>query len=393
MSAARSVLLVARRELIQRVRSPIFVVSLLMLVVLVAAVIALPALFGNGARQVGLVDPPTPALEQIVTTEADRSGLTVEITQYPDVATAESALAAGAVDAVLVGNREVVWESEPVPQLDSALGAALYTVTLYERAAALGLEPADATGLLAPPETTVRSLEAVDPDVAGRRALAMVTMVLMFVAIALYGAFVLIGVVEEKSSRVVEVLLARIAPRHLLAGKILGIGALGLAQVIAMVVAGALALQFSDAGGIALPTISPLLLIWLVLWFILGFALYSTAYGALGALASSSEDAQNATGPVTIVLMVGYFFVFITVTADGPAWLVQLATLLPLTAPMAVPMRAAAGELPAWEAVAALVLMCLTIYGMIRLAGRIYTGAVLRTGARVKLRDAWRARA
>lgn len=96
-------------------------------------------------------------------------------------------------------------------------------------------------------------------------------------------------------------------------------------------------------------------------------------------------------GGLTVLLVVSYF-VFMAVAGDGADWVVRLATLLPLTAPMAVPMRAAAGELPAWEAVAAVALMCLAIYGMIRFAGRVYTGAVLRTGAKVKLRDAWQTR-
>jgi ABC-2 type transport system permease protein len=245
--------------------------------------------------------------------------------------------------------------------------------------------------MLAPADFTVRSLEPVGSDLEARRLMAMVAMVLLFMAIAMYGAFVLTGVVEEKSSRVVEVLLARVTPRHLLAGKILGIGVLGLAQVAAIVAAAAVALRLTDDGAIEIPEISLGLVALLLLWFVLGFAFYSTAYGALGALASRTEDAQSATGPLTAVLIGGYFFVFITVAGEGSEWVVRLATLLPLTAPMAVPMRAATGELPAWEGATAVVLMLVAIYGMIRFAGRMYTGAVLRTGAKVRIREALRA--
>src|SRR5690606_35693172 len=104
--------------------------------------------------------------------------------------------------------------------------------------------------------------------------------------------------------------------------------------------------------------------------------------------ASRTEDAQSGTGPVTFTLLAAYFMVFTTV-AGGPEWVVRVLTLVPLTAPMAVPMRAAAGELAWWEAVAALLLMGVAIYGMVRFAGRVYTGAVLRTGAKVRLREAW----
>lgn len=392
MNATRIVLLVARRELIERVRSPMFIGMLVIIVLIIGAVVLLPAVFTDNTRNVGLVDPPSSTMEQLITGEAERAGLTVAVTTYPDVPAAEAALAAGKADAVIVAGHEVVWEAEAHPQVETVVMSALFATAVEERAATLDLDATAAAGLLAPPELTVRSLETVDPDIEARRTMAMVAMVLLFMAIAMYGAFVLTGVVEEKSSRVVEVLLARVSPRHLLAGKILGIGALGLVQVVVIAVAAAVALRVSDWGDVELPPVSPALVLWLVVWFVLGFAFYSTAYGALGALASRSEDAQSATGPVTVLLVVSYFFVFIAVAGDGTDWVVRLATLLPLTAPMAVPMRAAAGELPAWEAVAAVALMCLAIYGMIRFAGRVYTGAVLRTGAKVKLRDAWQTR-
>jgi ABC-2 type transport system permease protein len=295
------------------------------------------------------------------------------------------------LDVVVVADREVVWSAEPYSQLEAAVESALFMANVQERAAELGLDPSVAAEMLAPADFTVRSLEPVGSDLEARRLMAMVAMVLLFMAIAMYGAFVLTGVVEEKSSRVVEVLLARVTPRHLLAGKILGIGVLGLAQVAAIVAAAAVALRLTDDGAIEIPEISLGLVALLLLWFVLGFAFYSTAYGALGALASRTEDAQSATGPLTAVLIGGYFFVFITVAGEGSEWVVRLATLLPLTAPMAVPMRAATGELPAWEGATAVVLMLIAIYGMIRFAGRMYTGAVLRTGAKVRIREALRA--
>src|SRR5690606_33383145 len=196
---------------------------------------------------------------------------------------------------------------EPDLGLDAAITAALFETTVSSRAADLGVDPDTAAALVAPPDVTSRSLEAVDPDAQGRRAVAMIAMVLLFMAIAMYGSFVLTGVVEEKSSRVVEVLLARIRPRHLLAGKILGIGALGLAQVTVLATVGAVALRVSGWGELDVPTVSPGLLGWLVVWFVLGYTFYSTAYGALGALASRTEDAQSGTGPVTFTLLAAYF--------------------------------------------------------------------------------------
>jgi ABC-2 type transport system permease protein len=385
------VLLVARRELIERARSPAFIVSLAISVLVIGAVVVLPSLFAEGTRQVALIDAEATAMEDLVAAEADRAGVTVEVTHYTDLTAAEAALEAGDLDVVVVADREVVWSAEPDSQLEAAVESALFMANVQERAAELGLDPSAAAQMLAPADFTVRSLEPVGSDLEARRLMAMVAMVLLFMAIAMYGAFVLTGVVEEKSSRVVEVLLARVTPRHLLAGKILGIGLLGLAQVAAIVAAAAVALRLTDDGAIEIPEISLGLVALLLLWFVLGFAFYSTAYGALGALASRTEDAQSATGPLTAVLIGGYFFVFIAVAGEGSEWVVRLATLLPLTAPMAVPMRAATGELPVWEGATAVALMLIAIYGMIRFAGRMYTGAVLRTGAKVRIREALRA--
>lgn len=389
MRSTRSVLLVARRELIERARSQMFIVSLVVSVLVIGAVVVLPGLFMDGSRQVALIDAESTAMEDLVEAEADRVGLTVEVSHYADLAAAEADLQAGELDVVVVAGREVVWSAEPDSQLETVVGGALFMVTVQERSAELGLEPSAAAEMLAPADFTVRSLEPVDSDIEARRLMAMVAMVLLFMAIAMYGAFVLTGVVEEKSSRVVEVLMARVSPRHLLAGKILGIGVLGLAQVAVIAGAAVVALKLTDDGTI--PAISPGLVALLLLWFILGFAFYSTAYGALGALASRTEDAQSATGPLTAVLIGGYFFVLMTVAGGGSEWIVRLATLLPLTAPMAVPMRAATGRLPVWEGVTAVVLMLIAIYGMIRLAGRMYTGALLRTGAKMRIREALRA--
>ncbi|HEX6325508.1 MAG TPA: ABC transporter permease [Jiangellaceae bacterium] len=391
MKSTRSVLLVARRELFERARSPAFIVSLAISVLVIGAVVVLPSLFAEGTRQVALIDAESTGMEDLVAAEADRAGVTVEVTHHADLAAAEAALEAGDLDVVVVADREVVWSAEPDSRLESAVESALFMANVQERAAELGLDPSVAAEMLAPADFTVRSLEPVGSDIEARRLMAMVAMVLLFMAIAMYGTFVLTGVVEEKSSRVVEVLLARVTPRHLLAGKILGIGVLGLAQVAAIVAAAAVALRLTDDGAIEIPEISLGLVALLLLWFVLGFAFYSTAYGALGALASRTEDAQSATGPLTAVLIGGYFFVFITVAGEGSEWVVRLATLLPLTAPMAVPMRAATGELPAWEGATAVVLMLVAIYGMIRFAGRMYTGAVLRTGAKVRIREALRA--
>ena len=143
--------------------------------------------------------------------------------------------------------------------------------------------------------------------VAGRspndEAAAIVMTVLLLMAITTYGNLVLTGVVEEKASRVVEVLLARMPARTLLAGKVAGIGLLGFAQFAVTGVAALVATMVVDA--VDVPAVRGGVLAWVVGWFVLGYALYAMVYGALGSLASRTEDAQSVAGPVIYVLLGG----------------------------------------------------------------------------------------
>lgn len=123
-------------------------------------------------------------------------------------------------------------------------------------------------------------------------------------------------------------------------------------------------------------------------WFILGFAFFATAYAAAGSLVSRQEEAQNAAFPLTILLMVGYFVASFSLSGENTV--LRVASLLPPFAPMTMPLRMATGEAALWEIGLSMALMVAAIYLLVRLAGKIYSGGLLHTGAKVKLRDAWR---
>jgi ABC-2 type transport system permease protein len=196
-------------------------------------------------------------------------------------------------------------------------------------------------------------------------------------------------VVEEKSSRVVEVLLARVRPADLLAGKVLGIGLLGIGQFIALAVAAAATIQIVDPPDLP-PGTLPLIGV-VVLWFVLGYGFYSVLYGALGALATRTEDAQAATAPLSVVMLLAYFGAF-SAMAQPDAWWVTLGSLLPPTAPMFMPLRAGLTAVPVWQMALAVVLMAVAIVGTIQVGGRLYRGAVLHTAGRLRIRQAWNVR-
>ena len=173
--------------------------------------------------------------------------------------------------------------------------------------------------------------------------------ILMFIGIFSYGNWVLTGVVEEKQSRVVEVILSTVRPRDLLMGKVLGIGLLALAQLVVLVTAGIVAAQLS--GRLSLPPTTAGAVVQLLVWFILGFAFYSTAMGFLGALASRVEEASNASMPVTMVATLAYILSIVFVTQDPAGVLARVMTFLPPSAPMVVPLRVALGAIEPWEIV------------------------------------------
>ena len=129
----------------------------------------------------------------------------------------------------------------------------------------------------------------------------------------------------------------------------------------------------------------------LVGWFILGFAFYSTAMGVLGALASRVEEASNASMPVTMSATLAYILSIVFVTQEPAGLLARIMTFLPPAAPMVVPLRAALGEIEAWEIVVSVALMLASIWLLFAIGGRVYSGAVLQTGGQIRLRDAWRA--
>jgi ABC-2 type transport system permease protein len=211
-------------------------------------------------------------------------------------------------------------------------------------------------------------------------------MILLFVALNFYGSYVLTGVVEEKSSRIVEVLLARVPASRLLAGKVAGIGLLGIGQFLALGVIAAGTLQIVRPPDLP-PTTLPMIA-GIVMWFVLGYSFYSVLYGALGALASRVEDAQTAVAPLTAFLLLGYFGAF-AILGNPDAWWVTAGSLFPPTAPMFMPLRAALTTVPAWQVVAAVALMLLAIPLLVRVGGRLYRGAVLHTAGRLGLRQAW----
>ncbi|HSD48921.1 MAG TPA: ABC transporter permease [Actinomycetota bacterium] len=384
----RRLWLVTRREWNQRVKTTAFQVSTLVSILIVLALILVPDMYGGGERErtVGLVGERSAALPSLVGATADQLGLTVRTRAFADEDAARAALRSDDVAVVLVDQRALVWKAEPDDQLRGVVTSAVQVVERQEAIGELGLTPEQAGRLLAPPDLGSTSLEPVTRERTEREGLAFIGLFVLFMAIALYGGFLLVGVVEEKSSRVVEVLLSRLRPTELLAGKILGIGLVGLAQLALMAVVALVALRFSDN---TTATTTPSTIAWIVVWFVLGYGFYSVLYATAGSLVSRQEEAQSIQFPISAVLIVAY--ILSMEAARSPDSLTAVVgSLFPPTAPMVMIVRIAYGTVPWWQIALSITLVLGSIYGMVLLAGRVYAGAVLRIGPRLRLREAWR---
>ena len=380
--------LVARREMRERSRSRAFQASVVVLIVGVAAMLILPALLEpSSTRDIGITGPAPTALAATVAQQAQAGGITARIHPYASVAAGEQAVRRGQVDVLVAGARRLEWNGKPDEQLKSVVTSAIQLATVRERATAAGISPGSLAALLAPVPVASVELGSVAGRGPGDEMSVLVMTIVLFFGISVFGQMVLTGVLEEKASRVVEVLLARIPARALLAGKIAGIGLLGLAQIgvaaLAALVAVA-AMSSIDVSAVRGPVLA-----WALVWFVLGYTLYATVYGALGSLGSRVEDAQAVAGPVMVVMAVAYFASFVTVGKPDSTAATALS-YFPLTAPMAMPGRIAMGAAAWWEPVVAAALTLAAIAGLVVLAGRVYTRAILHSGPALSLRDAWR---
>ena len=380
---------VARREMRERSRSRGFRIGFVLMLVVVVAMVVLPGILetADTTKNIGVAGTTSPMVDRAMTDRGTSGEITVHHVRFDSVAAGEEALRDEEVDVLVVDGRRLEWRGEADAELQALVIGAIQVATVQQRAAAAGVDPVTATRILSPVPVDNVQVGAVSGRTADDDAAVALMTVALLAAIVIYGNLVLTGVVEEKSSRVVEVLLARIPARALLGGKVVGIGLLGLGQLAVTAAAALVALMVVDS--VDLPAVTGGVLAWVLVWFVLGYALYAMLYGALGSLASRTEDAQAVAGPIGYVLVAGYWASFMAVGADADGPWARILSLFPATAPLAMPGRIALGATQWWEPPVAVLLTLGAIAGLVSFAGRVYGNAVLRTGAVLHLRDAW----
>lgn len=387
--ALRAILLVAGREVSERTNSRPFLASTLAIVVLVVGGVVLPGLTDRTKQvRVGLTGTSPAGLTQALGHAARAREAELHLRRYASVGAGEHAIRSGDANALIVDGRRLVWNAEPDPETAGAISSAVQRVEIARRAQALGLDADQAGALVAPVALPSRSLEPVDADKEARETIAFISFIVLLMMLLWYGSAVAEGVAQEKGTRVMELLVSRARPRDLLAGKVLGIGSVGLLQMLVALAAGVLAIVAFDT--VDAPSAVPATLVSVVLWFTLGYAFWSVAFAAAGALVSRTEDLQAAIAPLTwTVTLSGLMAPVASEYADE--WYMLLASLLPITAPFVMPVRIAVGDVAAWQILLSAAIMLISTYGLVRLGGAIYSGALLRTGERPRLRDLKRA--
>ena len=376
MTGPRAITLVARREIRERLRSKIFLISTLVMLLIVGGSTALQGALSKEPTYHVAVTAPAPvglaaALERAAKPFDDAK---VRLRVVASPAVGRRTLESEQVDALLLLSEDRIVFRTNVDAKAAAIADSAV------RALRNQLPPA--------PELTAATLHSPDAETTDAQTLvAYVGSLLLLTSLAIYGQWVVSGVVEEKNNRVVEIILSTVRPRHMLAGKVIGIGLLGLSQLVlvaglaaALLVAGVFDAPAGLGGSVAL----------VIPWFALGFALYAVAYAAAGALASRQQNADTAGQPVTYTLLAVYFAGYVALASDTDGLLTNALTVFPLTAPLVLPARSALVGVPLWEHVAAVVLVLATIYALVRFAGRIYGQGLLRSGPRLGIRAAWR---
>jgi ABC-2 type transport system permease protein len=413
---------VARREYRQRVGSRAFLIVTALLAVAGLTIGMLPVIGrlieGDATTEIGvyaaeaeLRTTSAGAIGAILTARDDDADA-YRIEAVSDVDAARQQVRDGEVDALLSVEREedgdLAWDaftdaSFTDPRL-VALRQAATQVTIADRLERAGIDPAQAGDIFAPTTFDVSPLDPAadgpDEDFGPDYLLANALVILTFMAVITYGSWVATSVAEEKSSRVMELLITAASPRQLLAGKVLGTGAAGLTQyvvvlaavLVAVLLQGVVAERLIGAGAATdLAEVDLGVLVPFAVLFVPGFLLYCTLYAGLGSLASRQEDVTQVTGPMLFIGMGGYFVAFVAMATPDVAW-IQLLSLIPFFSPYLLPTRYLLGAPPAaWEWLVAGGLMLVFLLAALWIAARIYSAGVLLYGQRLGLRNAWKA--
>jgi ABC-2 type transport system permease protein len=440
MSSLSNVLAVARREFTVRARTRSFLLGTAVLVLGVVVIAFIPVIgrfldSGHSDRiglRVAVTDLKVDAaatLDTLLNATVTSDGVPstgsgsatkpYEVVAIDDLAAARAEIRDGKLSAVLSIERSasgdlafLLYAADPngiaTARTSAVLHQAANSIAIADRLDRLGITPSDQASLFAPTAFAVKAADPAKATASGADEATMYLLgfgmtILIFMMVILYGNWVAMSVVEEKSSRVMEVILNAATPFQLLAGKVLGVGAVALVQYGAILASGAVAIVIQGpvanvvlgetGGSVGLPQgLTAGLLILLGVYGVLGFLLYAVLYAAAGSLVSRQEDVNQAVMPMTLVSTLGYLVGVYAATGlldIRGSWLAVLSQI-PFFSPFMMLSRATAGQVSAWEIVLSIVLLVVSIVAALWVAARVYAAGVLLYGQRPGARAVWR---
>ena len=351
-----SVWLVAEREIGSKLRSKAFIISTAILFA-----IALAGILFAGFASKDVSGTPVAAAGAVATELEGVAGL--EITPVADRAAAEALVASGDVDAAVVADA-----SSPVGYVVIADSSAPTSLLL--------------TLAQVPP---VELLNPAETDAGLRYLVAIGFGVVFLMAASLFGSTIAQSVVEEKQTRVVEILISAIPARSLLAGKVIGNTVLAMGQILGLAAIAIIGLTVTGQTALLQGLGTPI--VWFAVFFLFGFILLASLFAAAAAMVSRQEDIGSTTMPLTMLVMAPYMLVILF---NDNALVMSIMSYVPFSAPVGMPMRLFLGEAQWWEPLLSLVILLVTCVAAIWVGAKIYENSLLRMGARVKLGEALR---
>ena len=353
---AQGVWLVAEREIGSKLRSKAFIISTAILFA-----IALAGILFAGFASKDVSGTPVAAAGAVATELEGVAGL--EITPVADRAAAEALVASGDVDAAVVADA-----SSPVGYVVIADSSAPTSLLL--------------TLAQVPP---VELLNPAETDAGLRYLVAIGFGVVFLMAASLFGSTIAQSVVEEKQTRVVEILISAIPARSLLAGKVIGNTVLAMGQILGLAAIAIIGLTVTGQTALLQGLGTPI--VWFAVFFLFGFILLASLFAAAAAMVSRQEDIGSTTMPLTMLVMAPYMLVILF---NDNALVMSIMSYVPFSAPVGMPMRLFLGEAQWWEPLLSLVILLVTCVAAIWVGAKIYENSLLRMGARVKLGEALR---
>lgn len=414
--------LIARREIREKIRQRSFIISTAVMVVVVLALVLAPvvisAIFGDD-------DDGSSADRVLVVNEAGVDDLVATLNDFAAMAgfgdrvsyaeasadlVAQEAINGGDADGVLNVTRgeddalafRYTNEDGELNEAAVVTQAAAGELTLQDSLARLGVDAEQARQVRTLPDITLEGIDggsssSEDTEEGFRYAIAYGSALVMYMVVLIYGMWVAQGVVAEKSSRIMEIMVNAARPTELMFGKIIGIGLAGLMQLLPILavagiglysqqtLADALDVTGIDFSGIDFGAISVTLVGFFLLYFLLGFLLYAALYAGVGSLVDRQEDVQTVMTPMTFAIVIGFFAAIFTLSAPD-SMVARVASIVPFTSPMAMVPRILLGDPATWEILLSIALLVLAGYLAVVLAARIYRMGVLMYGQKPSLK-------